>query len=247
MAVPTPSLSTMNNQGMRRGQRFIVIWIVLALLVLWLQWIVTGGLWDGLGQEKIASALFSMGLLSWMLSWSRWRGAFTLFKWTAPWLVLLLVLFSGYVFRAELSGVGQRLRAAFLPHSGVESQPGRMHFVRSNDGHFYIHAQINGRGVRFLADTGASDIILDRKTAARVGVAMERLDFSKVYNTANGRVRGAPVRLENFKVGSLELHNLPASVNDAPMDQPLLGMSFFNRLRGFEVHNDVLTIQWTSP
>lgn len=231
----------------RHQQRFIVVFIVLSALASWLQFLVTGSLWDHLDQEKMASALFSILIVSWMLSRSRWQGAFAIIKLSAPWLILLFVLFSGYVFRSELSGIGQRLRAALMPHSGIESQPGSMRFVRSDDGHFHIHAQINGVGVLFLADTGASDITLDKKTAARIGIDMQKLNFSKTYHTANGVTRGAPIRLENFSVGSLNLSNLPASVNEGTMDQPLLGMNFFNRLQGFDVKNDLLTIRWKTP
>ncbi|HAT49978.1 MAG: TIGR02281 family clan AA aspartic protease [Nitrospirae bacterium] len=231
----------------RHYQRFIVVFIVLSALAAWLQFWVTGSLWDHLDQEKMASALFSILMVSWMLSMSRWQGAFAMVKRSAPWLALLFILFSGYVFRNELSGVGQRLRAALVPHSGVESQPGSMRFVRSDDGHFHIHAQINGVGVLFLVDTGASDITLDKKTAARIGIDMEKLNFIKTYNTANGVVRGAPVRLEHFSVGSLNLSSLPASVNEGAMNQPLLGMKFFNRLQSFDVKDDLLTIRWQTP
>ncbi|MBF0132740.1 MAG: TIGR02281 family clan AA aspartic protease [Magnetococcales bacterium] len=231
----------------RHQQRFIVVFITLSALAAWLQFWVTGSLWDHLDQERIASAFFSILIASWLLSRSRWQGAFTIIKLSAPWLVLSFILFSGYVFRKELSGISQRLRAALVPHSGIESQPGSMHFVRSNDGHFHIHAQINGVGVLFLADTGASDITLDRQTAARIGIDIKKLNFIKTYHTANGVVRGAPIRLERFSVGSLNFSNLPASVNEGAMNQPLLGMRFFNRLQGFEVKDDLLTIRWQTP
>ncbi|MBF0145688.1 MAG: TIGR02281 family clan AA aspartic protease [Magnetococcales bacterium] len=228
------------------GRRFTVVFVVLTLLALGLQFLVTGAIWGHPSQETIASALFSILMVSWMLSSTRWRGGFKIFKMTAPWLVVLFILFSGYVYRHELSGVGQRLLAAFLPHAGVESKPGSMQFVRADDGHFHIQARINGVGVSFLADTGASDIILDRKTASRIGIDLDRLQFSKVYETANGRVRGAPVLLDEFTLGSLVFRRLPASINESNMDQPLLGMAFFNRLQGFEVQKDRLTIRWTA-
>lgn len=228
-------------------QRFALVFTVLALFSLWLQLLTTGSVWDGLTEDRIAPAFFSIVIVSWLLSQSRWHRSITLFKLAVPWLVVLFMLFSGYVFRTEASAIGQRLRAALLPQSGTETQPGSMQFVRSNDGHFHIHAQINGVNVRFLADTGASDVVLDRKTAARVGIPMENLQFIKIYKTANGNVRGAPVPLKNFSVGSLQMHNLKASVNEAPMDQPLLGMSFFNRLRSYNVQDDLLTIHWNPP
>jgi predicted aspartyl protease len=37
-----------------------------------------------------------------------------------------------------------------------------------------------------------------------------------------------------------------ASVNEAPMGESLLGMTFFNRMQRYAVENDVLTIEWAA-
>ncbi|MBF0108963.1 MAG: TIGR02281 family clan AA aspartic protease [Magnetococcales bacterium] len=232
---------------MSSGLRFSLVFVVLVLLVLGVRFLVTGEFAAFSDWEQVASALFSITIVGWMLSGSRWRGLGTMLRRTVPWLVLVFALFGGYVFRRDLAAVGQRLMGALLPHAGIEEQRGSIRFVRSSDGHFHIQGRINGVGVLFLADTGASDIILDRRTAARVGIDVNRLRFSRIYETANGQVRGAPVRLDRLTLGSLDLERLPASVNESPMAQPLLGMSFFNRLDGFEVRDDTLTLHWKTP
>ena len=48
--------------------------------------------------------------------------------------------------------------------------------------------------------------------------------------------------LGEVTVGPIRLANVAASVNGAPMNQSLLGMSFLNRLSGYEVRGDVLTL-----
>ena len=98
--------------------------------------------------------------------------------------------------------------------------------------------------ILFLADTGASHIVLAPGDARKLGIAIEDLSFDRVYHTANGTVRGSSIRIDEFRVGSIHLEDIVASVNEAEMGRSLLGMTFFKRLNSYEVHNDVLTLYW---
>ena len=161
------------------------------------------------------------------------------------WLMFLLFMVMLYTVRTELSRLTMQTLAAILPGMGFEDRPGSLSFFRSSDGHFHVEALVNGQPVRFLVDTGASDIMLSPQVARLVGFNPDVLNFSKTYHTANGLVRGAPILLQRFQVGALVLKNLPASVNGAPLRHSLLGMRFFNRLKGFQVQQERLTIQWS--
>jgi predicted aspartyl protease len=46
-------------------------------------------------------------------------------------------------------------------------------------------------------------------------------------------VRGAPVVLREIRVGQLNLFDVSASVNEAPLEVSLLGMSFLEQLSGY--------------
>lgn len=162
------------------------------------------------------------------------------------WSLFLLSMVVFYTVRTDLERVAFRTLAAIMPGMGFAEQPGTLSFYRASDGHFHIKALINGQPVRFMVDTGASDVMLTPEAAKLLGFDPASLTFSKTYHTANGTVRGAPVLLERFQVGELVLENLPASVNGASMRNSLLGMRFFNRLEGFQVQQAVLTIQWAS-
>jgi len=78
-------------------------------------------------------------------------------------------------------------------------------------------------------------VVLSPADARRLGFDPDTLDFSKVYRTANGTVYGAPVRLRSLTIGSIRIDNVRASVNGAEMSRSLLGMSFLERLSGYEV------------
>jgi len=62
--------------------------------------------------------------------------------------------------------------------------------------------------------------------------------------TANGRTRAAPVTLERVVVGGVVERSVPALVaQQGQLKQSLLGMSFLNRLAGWEVRGDKLRLR----
>ena len=81
-----------------------------------------------------------------------------------------------------------------------------------------------------------------RDNAKRVGLKLDRLDYTQRYQTANGVIFGAPVRIEWISVGGINLYDVRASVPDSELRHSLLGMSFLNRIGGFEVRDGVLTL-----
>ena len=111
-------------------------------------------------------------------------------------------------------------------------------------GHFVIDAMVNGVPVSFLLDTGASDVVLTLDDAEALGFEPRSLDFSQRYHTANGIVRAAPVRLREVRIGQYSLYDLDAAVNEAPIGISLLGMSFLERLAGYQVDDGRLILRW---
>lgn len=119
-----------------------------------------------------------------------------------------------------------------------------MVFRAGRDGHFTLRARVDGARVRFLVDTGASAVVLNRRDAERIGLHLRERNFTKVFQTANGPVRAAPVVLRSVKIGALNVRNVEAYVNEGAMGVSLLGMSFLRQLDGYEVSNDKLTLSW---
>lgn len=161
----------------------------------------------------------------------------------AIWVAILAGLVALYGFRDELSTIGLRIAGELEPARGNETESGEMLYRRSADGHFYIDATVNGQAVRFLVDTGASDIVLSPADAARAGFKRSELSFNRQYQTANGIGWGAPVVLRSIEAGAIRFRGVAASVNDAPMSESLLGMGFLDRLSGFEVRGDSLILR----
>ena len=115
--------------------------------------------------------------------------------------------------------------------------------ARATDGHFWVDGDVSGVSLPFLVDTGASSVVLSPSDAERLGLYLTSDDFTLTYSTANGDVRAAPVLLPSLRIGSIEVTNVQATVNGAPLRQSLLGMSFLSRLDGFEYKGNDLVMR----
>lgn len=160
------------------------------------------------------------------------------------WFGIFVVGLGIYSFRYEIAGFKDRILTELVPSKGYQKQPDSVSYPVSSDGHYYIQARVNGVIIEFLADTGASHIVLTPDDARRMGIDPTQLDYDRYYETANGTVRGSSIRLKDFRVGDIQLTDVNASVNEAPMRNSLLGMTFFRKLSRYEVKNDALTLYW---
>lgn len=100
---------------------------------------------------------------------------------------------------------------------------------RSDDGHYYITLTIAGKPLTFMADTGASGVVLSQADAARLGIDLESLVYAGQSFTANGMVRTARVRLSEVTLGPWQDDSIGAYVNEGAMEGSLLGMDYLGR------------------
>jgi aspartyl protease family protein len=161
----------------------------------------------------------------------------------AVWCGLMLLVVIGYGYRTELSAIVERTTASLLPSRGQVIDAHTVSFRVSRDGHFWVDAVANGTKLRFLVDTGASGIVLTKADAARLGFPLAKLSFSETFYTANGRTRGAPIVLNQLRIGPIALDHVRASVNEGELQQSLLGMQFLGQMTKIEISGDVLTIR----
>jgi aspartyl protease family protein len=162
---------------------------------------------------------------------------------TAMWVGIGLVLLLGYGYRAEVGDAGRRLSAVLLPSRGEVIGGRNMRFTLGMDHHFHIDGLVGGTPVRFLVDTGATEVMLSPADARRLGLDPAVLAYTQIYRTANGIARGAPVTLPEIVVGTIRLTDVSASVAERDTGGSLLGMSFLSRLSGYEVSGDMLTLR----
>lgn len=111
-------------------------------------------------------------------------------------------------------------------------------------GHFLTDAEINGREIDVMVDTGASLVALTYDDAARAGIFVKPSDFTHVAQTANGIARVAPVTISRIEIGDITVRNVKGVVSERGASQrTLLGMSFLGRLSRVEMRGDKLELE----
>jgi aspartyl protease family protein len=166
-----------------------------------------------------------------------------LIKALIAWSLVALVFVALYSYRFEFSALKDRILGEINPSSARVSESGKLVINISQDGHFYLDVTINRTPVRFMIDTGASDIMLNKNDAARIGIKLKELNFTKAYQTANGTSFGASVTLDELELSGIKFHEIGASVNDANMGTSLLGMSFLRKFKRYEFYQDQLLLE----
>ena len=110
-------------------------------------------------------------------------------------------------------------------------------------GMFRSVGAINGRSVRFLLDTGATTVAMNKSQAKQLGVDYRMNGESVVISTASDNVKGYRVRLKSVSLGKIKQRNVEAMVIEGDHPGPiLLGMSFLGKLK-VEKAGDVMKIR----
>tara|TARA_B100000676_G_scaffold279034_1_gene301966 strand:- start:4341 stop:5069 length:729 start_codon:yes stop_codon:yes gene_type:complete len=158
------------------------------------------------------------------------------------WILIGAVLFVGYSFRDEAQYVLDRVQGDLVEGRGYDVTDREISFRAGPNGHVSVEVEIEGAVLLMLVDTGASDVVLNHADARALGLDPDTLDYTLAYNTANGVVMGAPVVLDWVRVGPVMVERVRASVNAAPLNRSLLGMSFLTKTGGYQLRDGVFTL-----
>jgi len=236
----TPRRQRRRGPGGPGPWRKVLYWIAgLGLLVLLLSWLIDGARIGGPGQLVTIVTAVAVGSIV-IVNLRLRLGEFA--RYALIWAGVIALLALVYAYRHDISSVADRVAASAVPGRGYSSGEA-MIFERSPNGHFRVEATIKGEAITFLVDTGASNVILSRRDAKRIGIEPQEEDYFERYYTANGVVMGAPVLLEEMRIGSIRVGDVRASVTQGDLGVSLLGMSFLNELSGFEIKNDRLILR----
>ncbi len=114
----------------------------------------------------------------------------------------------------------------------------------SENGHYHADADINGRPVHVMVDTGATMVALTYEDAESAGIFLKESDFSQKASTANGMSRIAPVTIDRLSIGDITVRNVRAAVAErGRLQVTLLGMSFLSRLERVDMRSGKLLLQ----
>lgn len=199
---------------------------------------------DNLNQSDWQSVVFSSIMIFILLGSVLTRRELTIIKiikYLFIWAIIAVVCLAFYSYRYSFYEFGHRLYSEINPSKAAINH-NQLIIRISDDGHFYLNSEINHQPVRFMVDTGASDIVLNIKDAQRVGINTNELIFNKVYQTANGEAYGASVKIKEFMVSGVIFSDVYVSINSAEMSTSLLGMSFLKRFSKYEFYQDKLVL-----
>jgi aspartyl protease family protein len=160
-------------------------------------------------------------------------------------------MFQRFVFGTVAFGVAIGLAAP--SHRGV-ARPAQVREIdtsygtkaivlnRADNGHFYADGQVNGHGVHFLVDTGATDVVLTRADAQAIGLDFSPDRFTVIGRGASGDVHGEEVELGSIQIGNKEVDGIRAVIVADGLDVSLLGQSFLERVSSVNIAGDEMTI-----
>lgn len=176
------------------------------------------------------------------------RGALALKQflcWGAAGLTVAVFL----TYRGPLTSFFAALEAPTRVMADAEPVPesvvggGRVLLRAEANGHFIAEALVNGKPVSFVVDTGATDVVLRRSDAQRLGINIYTLRYDVPVHTANGDTLIALVDLDEVVIGSIRIERVSASVPLSELSHSLLGMSFLKKLSSFSIDSDRLVMR----
>ncbi len=221
---------------------FLAILLICGALVVWLAGRFPDVLIGRDGRIDLTRSVVWLGLIAGSFLLHRKLPLGRALSYGLIWIAIMAVLVLAYSFRHDANDAIDRIASELFPHS-PRVIGGFVEIRMGSHGHFVLEAEVDDIAIRFLVDTGASDVVLSPSDALRLGLRTENLTFNKLYRTANGLVRGAPVKIGRIVIGPISKTQVSASVNGAEMEQSLLGMSFLSRLSGYEVRGGRLILK----
>jgi aspartyl protease family protein len=224
--------------------KFFIIICFSILLVLFLFKLnperFTDNPWDG--KEVASIAILVLISLSAIYSFLNSYGFKVLTNQLLIWCLLFLVIITGYAFRFEINYATQRVLAVLVPSRNWTNEGGQLIISRNSDGHFYVNSIVNGCKIKFMIDTGASDVALTQADAKKLKFDLSERNYTKTYNTANGKSIAAPILLKRLEIGSSLFENIEGHVGMGELDISLLGMSVIERFNSFKIDKDLLIL-----
>lgn len=170
---------------------------------------------------------------------SRRAPAAKLFTMALAWVAIFGAGFILFTFRDNLGWVAQRLKAEAV--GTPVTQAGETRIPMAVDGHFWVRADVNGRPVRFLVDSGATKTTIDRATAQAAGVWIDP-NRSQLVRTGNGMIRVSNGRADSLAVGGIDRRGIAVQITEND-DLNVLGMNFLSSLDRWGVEGRWLILE----
>jgi len=162
-------------------------------------------------------------------------------KYVLAWIGIFALGFVLFSFRGEAGAIWQRITADLNP-SAPRTQDGTVRVTKGEYGHFYVDSKINGRSIKFLIDSGATQTALSVGAAQTGGVEVSQSGFPVSIDTANGSTTAQRARIARLSVGPIMREDFPVLVSESFGNVNLLGMDFLSSLKGWRVEGNTMVL-----
>lgn len=161
-------------------------------------------------------------------------------KMAAGWGLIFVALFVAITLKDDFKALGRRVMQEATGESKVVQAGAELRIRKAGDGHFWVDAEVNGKRVDFMVDSGATTTVISAAAARNAGVEPSSR-FRALVQTANGTVSTARGRAD-IKVGAIERDDLAVYIWEHD-DISVLGMNFLSSLSSWRVEGDWLILK----
>jgi aspartyl protease family protein len=220
--------------------RFIIIAVIAFILILFLKQY-TGPV--SFENETLMNVVYSVVVISALIvSIFNSKVPFKqLLKSAGTWVLIIGVLLIGFSYKSDIRKVYNKVYANLIPGNYITTGDKQVIVYANQYGHYYVNTIVQGVKIDFLIDTGATTVSLTRSDAEKLGINLNQLNYSQKVSTANGMALSAPIKLDYIQINDIIVNDVSASVgSDDGLEKSLLGMSFLNKLKLFQVTEDSL-------
>jgi len=123
--------------------------------------------------------------------------------------------------------IGTHIGSSFKGPTGQKT----VSIAPDSQGMYWVSGSINDFQVKFMIDTGATLISMNKHQAKRIGLDYKMKGVQSLSSTASGIAKIYLVKLKKVKIGDIELHDVKGAVHDSDFPQViLLGNSFLSKV-----------------
>lgn len=191
--------------------------------------------------QLISSLVIIAFLITGLFTRSNHKGV-PLLRYSLYWAGIFVVALMLYAYKDYIKEPLDKMRAVISPATPIEEH-GVIKIQKSLDGHFHINALVNGKKMDFLIDTGATEVLLSKADAAKVGIDIDKLEFTIRSYTASGTTMIARANV-SIKISNFEIDDFPIYVNSSESDSALLGMSLLSKMQSVSFEGAELILKY---
>ncbi|MDE2436144.1 MAG: TIGR02281 family clan AA aspartic protease [Sphingomonadales bacterium] len=112
-----------------------------------------------------------------------------------------------------------------------------------SSGHYWIKAELEGKPVEFLVDTGATYTTLSPQTARDTGTTADPGQLPITLTAANGPITARFAKARELSFGSVTVKNLTVVIGpETGDDTNVIGMNLLSRLKSWRVDQGKLVM-----